>query len=269
VRAPLAVCGNVAIDVIDGRPPTIGGGPYHCGQALRLLERPSRIFAKCATADRSVVLPRLSALGVPLTIVDADVTASFALSYDGETRRTEILAVGDPWEPHDVGALGRLQWVHVAPLARSDFPAETLSELARGRRISYDGQGLVRAPVAGPVRLDASYDRTVLEHISFLKLAHEEAATILADDSEAAVFSLGVPEVVITLGSRGSIVYADGRSTHVPCHPILGVDLTGCGDAYAVGYLAARSDGLAPVAAARRATALVALLLSARKRARG
>ena len=45
-------------------------------------------------------------------------------------------------------------------------------------------------------------------------------------------------------------------------------DPTGCGDAYAVGYLAARSDGLAPVAAARRATALVALLLSTRKRGR-
>jgi hypothetical protein len=34
-----------------------------------------------------------------------------------------------------------------------------------------------------------------------------------------------------------------------------------------VGYLAARSDGVGPVAAARRATALVALLLTNRKRA--
>jgi sugar/nucleoside kinase (ribokinase family) len=268
VRAPLAVCGNVAIDVIDGRPPTVGGGPYHCGHALRLLERPSRIFTKCAPEDRNLVLPPLSALGVPLTITDARATASFALSYDGETRRTEILAVGDPWQPQDARTLDGVQWVHLAPLARSDFPAETLAEFARGRRLSYDGQGLVRAPESGPVRLDRSYDPALLEHVSFLKLAQEEAATILPGDSEEAVFALGVPEVVITFGSRGSIVYAGGRSTHVPCHPILGVDLTGCGDAYAVGYLAARSDGLAPVAAGRRATALVALLLSTRKRAR-
>jgi sugar/nucleoside kinase (ribokinase family) len=268
VRAPLAVCGNVAIDVIDGRPPTVGGGPYHCGQALRLLERPSRIFAKCAPEDRPIVVPPLAALGVPLTVVDANATASFALSYEGETRRTEILALGDAWQPRDVAALDSLPWVHVAPLARSDFPAETLAELARGRRVSYDGQGLVRAPEAGPVRLDPSFDRAMLEHISFLKLAEEEGATILPDRSDEAVFALGVPEVVVTLGSEGSIVYAEGRVTHVPCHPILGVDLTGCGDAYAVGYLAARSDDLAPVAAARRATALVALLLSNRKRAR-
>jgi 2-dehydro-3-deoxygluconokinase len=72
----------------------------------------------------------------------------------------------------------------------------------------------------------------------------------------------------VTYGSEGSVVYANGTSTRVPCHPILGVDLTGCGDAFGVGYLAARSDGLVPVAAARRATALVALFLSMRKRRR-
>lgn len=268
MRAPLAVCGNAAIDVIDGRPPTVGGGPYHCGLALRLLERPSRIVAKCAPEDRRVVVPPLTALGVPVTVVDGQTTASFALSYDGESRRTEMLAVGDAWAPSDVGAVDEVRWVHVAPVARSDFPAETLATLARNRRVSFDGQGLVRAPELGPVRLDDDFDRAVLEHVSFLKLAQEEAATILSDSSDAAVFALGVPEVVITLGSQGSIVYADGSRTEVPCHPILGVDLTGCGDAYAVGYLAARSDGLAPVAAARRATALVALLLSNRKRAR-
>ncbi|HZB23723.1 MAG TPA: PfkB family carbohydrate kinase, partial [Gaiellaceae bacterium] len=86
--------------------------------------------------------------------------------------------------------------------------------------------------------------------------------------TDDAVFALDVQEIVITLGSRGSVVYTAGTSTHVPCHPIYDVDLTGCGDVFAVGYLAARSDGLAAVAAARRATALVAVLLSGRKRAR-
>lgn len=268
MRPALAVCGNVAIDVIDGRPPTVGGGPFHCGHALRLLDRPARIVAKCAPEDRPLVVPLLASLGVPLTLVDGTTTASCGLSYDGEARRTELLAVGDPWSIADVAAVDGLEWVHVAALARSDFPPETLAELARGRRVSYDGQGLVRAPTLGPVKLDAGFDRSVLEHISFLKLAQEEAATVLPDNSKDAVFALGVPEVVITLGSEGSIVYAGGRRDEVPCHPITGVDLTGCGDAYAVGYLAARSDGLAPVAAARRATALVALLLSSRKRAR-
>ena len=108
----------------------------------------------------------------------------------------------------------------------------------------------------------------VLQQFTLSVPTEEEGATSLPDRSDDAVFALGVPEVVLTLGSEGSVVYAGGRVTHVPCHPIHGVNLTGCGDAYAVGYLAARSDGLAPVAAARRATALVGLLLSTRKRAR-
>lgn len=264
----LAVCGNVAIDHIDGRPPRVGGGPYHCGQGLRLLERRGLIVAKCAPKDRPVLVPPLTVLGVPLQVVDAERTAEFGLYYEGEHRRTEILALGDPWRPSDLVGLEGVEWVHAAPLARSDFPAETLAELARGRRVSYDGQGLVRAAEIGPVRLDGNYDPEVLRHISFLKLAEEEAAAMLPNTSEESVFGLGVPEVVLTLGSRGSVVYANGHSVPVPCHPILGIDLTGCGDAFAVGYLAARSDGVGPVAAARRATALVALLLTNRKRAR-
>ena len=268
MRTALAVCGNVAVDVIDGQRPTVGGGPYHCAQGLRLLERPSRVVAKCAPHDRALVVPPLAALGLPLTLLDGETTAAFGLFYDGEVRRTELRAVGDPWTPDDASAVEGAQWVHVAPLARTDFPAETLRVLADGRRISYDGQGLVRAAEIGPVRLDAEYDPEVLRHISFLKLAEEEARAILPELRDEAVFALGVPEVVVTLGSRGSTVYANGASTPVPCHPITDVDLTGCGDVFGVGYLAARSDGVGPVAAARRATALVQLLLTNRRRAR-
>jgi sugar/nucleoside kinase (ribokinase family) len=268
VRARLAVCGNVAIDVIDGQAPTVGGGPYHCGLGLRLLERPSRIVAKCAPADRGICIPPLSALGLSLTVCDAEQTASFGLRYDGEQRHTEVRVVGDAWTPDDAAEVGGATWVHVAPLVRSDFPAETLAVLAHDRRVSFDGQGLVRAAEVGPVRFDADYDPEVLRHLSFLKLAEEEAAVILPNTTPEAVATLGVPEVVITLGSRGSIVYTGGDATPVPCHPIADVDLTGCGDVFGVGYLAARSDGLGPVAAARRATALVALLLTGRRRAR-
>ena len=267
MRARLAVCGNAVIDVIDGGSPRPGGGPFHCGHGLRLLERPSRIYAKCAPGDRALIVPTLAALGLPLTIVDAATTASCGLDYEGESRRTSLLAIGDPWRPNDVGTVDA-DWVHVAPIARSDFPADTLAALARRSRVSYDGQGLVRAAEVGPVRLDAEYDPEVLRHVTFLKLAEEEAAVILPDLEEETVFGLGVPEVVVTLGSRGSIVYARGTSAHVPCHPIHDVELTGCGDVFAVGYLAGRSDGLAPVAAARRATALVAILLASRKRKR-
>jgi sugar/nucleoside kinase (ribokinase family) len=47
---------------------------------------------------------------------------------------------------------------------------------------------------------------------------------------------------------------------------VLGVQTTGAGDVFMVGYVAARSDGEAPKAAAERASELVARMLDARKR---
>jgi sugar/nucleoside kinase (ribokinase family) len=264
----LAVLGNVSIDVIDGGRPQIGGGPYHCGQGLRLLERRAHIVAKCAPEDRALLVPPLASLGLHLSMVDAERTAAFGLHYEGEVRTTELRTVGDPWTPDDLAVIGDAQWVHVAPLVQTDFPAETMEALAVGRRVSYDGQGLVRCAEVGQVRFDDQFDQDVLRNVTFLKLAEEEARVVLRDVNERSILRLGVPEVVVTYGSRGSVVYAGGDTTPVPCHPILNVDLTGCGDVFGVGYLAARSDGLGPVAAARRATALVALLLTNRKRRR-
>jgi sugar/nucleoside kinase (ribokinase family) len=154
--------------------------------------------------------------------------------------------------------------VHVAPLARTDFSAETIAELARGRRISLDGQGLARVPECGPLKLDDAFDRDILRHVSILKLAEEEARVLVGEPEEAALRALDVPEVVVTLGRRGSIVFANDRLEHVPARHVEGtVDPTGAGDAYAAGYLAARASGQSPVSAARRATDLVASLLSA------
>jgi len=58
----------------------------------------------------------------------------------------------------------------------------------------------------------------------------------------------------------------DGGVTHVPTTPVLGVETTGAGDAFMVGYAAARVDGGSPVEAAREASALVARMLDERKR---
>ena len=76
----------------------------------------------------------------------------------------------------------------------------------------------------------------------------------------------GVPEVVVTLGSRGSLVYAKGRLERVEARPVEGGDPTGAGDAFAVAYLASRTAGHAATAAARRASAVVAALLAGRTR---
>ena len=251
----LAVVGNLSIDRVDGRPPRIGGGAYHGARALRLLAAESTVLACCAGSDRRFLLPRLSRLGIPVQLLSGERTAAFGIAYDGDSRTMQVDEIGHKWTPRDARALDRsVRWVHVAPLLRSDFPSETLAELARGRRLMLDGQGLVRRPHVGPLELDADFDPALLRHVSILKLAEEEA------DVVGDVGSLDIPEVIVTYGSRGSIVHAKGRVTRVPAWP-LPRDPTGAGDAFSAAYLVSRAAGHAPSAAARRATAVVGATL--------
>jgi sugar/nucleoside kinase (ribokinase family) len=264
---PIAVVGNIACDLVDGQPPRVGGGPFYAARALRALGHPARILTRCAAAERGL-LRDLIALGVPVVWRAAERTSTFGISYDGDRRFMQVEAMGHTWSPGDVRdpALTGIEAVHVAPLLRTDFPPETLAELARGRRISFDGQGLVRPGRTGELALDADFDPAVLRHLSILKLAEEEAQAVLGTVDRRAVAELGVPEVLVTLGPRGSIVHADGRETFVRAREVKDVDPTGAGDAYSTAYLVARSSGSAPVAAARRATALVEGLLAGRLR---
>jgi sugar/nucleoside kinase (ribokinase family) len=267
---PLAVIGNLARDRIDGQPARVGGAPFHCSRALRLIGRPARVITKCAEADRALLVGPLVALGMTVCWRPASATAGFALWYRGEERSMSIDELGEPWSVEEARgwvreALGPSAWLHVAPLARSDFPAETLAELARGRRISFDGQGLVRVPRPGPLALDGDFDPELLQHVSILKLAENEARQLVSLTNSASLAELGVPEVVVTLGSGGSLVYANGAVERIPARPIRGrIDPTGAGDAFAIAYLAARATGHPPAASARRATALTAALLTGR-----
>ncbi|HEY7018163.1 MAG TPA: hypothetical protein VH297_06805, partial [Gaiellaceae bacterium] len=138
----IAVLGNLTWDLLPDRPPRIGGGPFHCARALRRLEVEAHIYARCAAAERDELMPHVAELGTPVDYVEGTTTAVFGIAYDGDRRFMRMEAIGDPWTPADVPALpDAVSWVHVAPLARTDFPAETLAELARGRQLSYDGQG--------------------------------------------------------------------------------------------------------------------------------
>ena len=256
---PLAVIGHLARDLVAGGPPRIGGGPYYAARAWRAMGARATLFTRCGPDERSAFSRRLIAVGLPVVMLPGTSTTSFSFYYVDSTRVMTVEHAGDSWTADEARTVTPGAWVHVAPLLRSDFPAETLAALARGRRLSLDGQGLVRAAELGPLRLDAHFDHAMLRHVQILKLAEEEAEVI------GAVDKLDVPEVLVTYGERGSRVYYEGRWEKVGAWPVA-TDPTGSGDAFSAAYLAGRSRGLTPVSAARRATALVGALLMRRVR---
>ena len=259
----LGVVGLVTLDRVDGGLPRLGGAPYYAARALRLLGHPAVLATKVADEDR----PRLAALGLPTVVERAEHTIVFRIENENGRRRMALEQLGATWTPEDVdgwleAGLRGVELAHAGALTRADFPAETLARLRHNRRISFDGQGLVRPAQLGEVVLDAAFDPEILRHIDVLKLSEEEAGELSVGPSESSLRELGVPEIVLTLGRRGAVVYSEGVVENVPARPVETGDETGAGDTFMAAYLSFRLRRHAPRSAARLATEVVHALLT-------
>lgn len=271
--AGVTVLGNLAVDVINGGPKTPGGCASFSGVAIAAAGGPGGIVALAADNDHALFEPLLDRFGSMIRILPAECTSSFRLDYeDVDHRRMSVEAIGPVWGPAEIEAADpQTTWVHLAPLLRTDFPAETLKLLAqRGHQVAYDGQGLVRADQVGPLVVDRHYPPELLEHISILKLAEDEAV-IVADGpfDESTVARLGVPEILVTYGSEGCDIYTGDTRVRVPAAwRVEDVQTTGAGDMFTTCYVANRAAGADPRAAAKEASELVAGELEKRLGAR-
>jgi len=266
----IAAIGNLSRDVVAGSAPRPGGAVFYAGRALAAMGADARVAAACAQEHRDELLPPLEAFGLPVTWYRSAKTTSYTFHYEGERRIMRQEAVADPWSPEQaVAAVGDARWIHVGALARSDFPVETLAALAAGgRRLLVDAQGLVRTDALGPLQADGEIG-DALRHVAILKLDDEEAHTLAGTAEPAALQQLGVPEVILTLGSRGSFAITAETAEQVPPRVVVGpVDPTGAGDTFSAAYLSARARGVPPTEAANVATVAVAAFLSGGLRTR-
>ena len=265
----VTVLGNLAVDVIDGAPPSAGGCASFAGVALAAAEVPARIVALAAEADHVLFDPLLARFGSLVQILPADRTSAFRLDYvDVDHRQMFVDAVGPVWGAAELEAANPdTTWLHLAPLLRTDFPERTLAQLAaRGHRIVYDGQGLVRADEVGPLVLDRHFEPEMLQHLAVLKLAEDEAVIVADGEFDAATAArLGVPEILVTFGSEGCDVYLDGVVVRVPAAwRVEGVQTTGAGDMFTAAYALHTSAGVGPEGAVKLASELVARELERR-----
>jgi len=116
--------------------------------------------------------------------------------------------------------------------------------------VSLDVQGYLREVRNKNVHaIDWPAKKEALKHVHVLK-ANESEMMVLTGETDVRkgariLFDWGVSEVVITLGSMGSVIF-DGRDFHtIPAYiPTTSVvDATGCGDTYMAGYLYKRAKG--------------------------
>ncbi len=266
-----AIVGNLVLDVVDGAPERPGGAVWYCARALREIDPGADVVlvCRCAPDDRDALVPRLEGFGFPVVWRPSERTTRFSFHYENERRIMRIDALADPWTPADIRgwvdeAIGDAPWVLVGALTRGDFPLETLSALtARNHRLIVDGQGLVRHSRVGPLVSDGTIDRAVLGHVTALKLNDEEAIELCGGTDETALRTLGIPEIVLTLGSEGALIISEDVTTRVDAVPIDGpVDPTGAGDSFLLSYAVARQRGASPNEAGLIASRFVSTIIA-------
>lgn len=181
-------------------------------------------------------------------------------------RKQRVLAKADPFTIQQLEHVDAKVF-HLGSLLADDFPTEVVEYLSRKGRVSIDVQGYLREVRDEKVYpIDWKEKLKVLKHTYYLKVNETEMATItgLKDAHEAAklIHAWGVTEVIITLGSEGSLVYVDDKFYEIPAYPPHEVvDATGCGDTYSAGYLYKRLQGATPTEAGKFAAAMCTIKL--------
>ena len=181
-------------------------------------------------------------------------------------RKQRVLAKADPFTIQQLEHVDAKVF-HLGSLLADDFPTEVVEYLSRKGRVSIDVQGYLREVRDEKVYpIDWKEKLKVLKHTYYLKVNETEMETItgLKDAHEAAklIHAWGVTEVIITLGSEGSLVYVDDKFYEIPAYPPHEVvDATGCGDTYSAGYLYKRLQGATPTEAGKFSAAMCTIKL--------
>ena len=246
-----------------------GGTSFYFAYAINQL--PNDVsFSLVTSMDPTETEPaeKMRQAGIDVTLNASRNTVFFENIY-GENqneRKQRVLAKADPFTIEQLEHVDAKVY-HLGSLLSDDFSNEVVEYLAKKGKVSIDVQGYLREVRDEKVYpIDWKDKLKVLKNTYYLKVNEIEMETItgLKDAHEAAklLHSWGVTEVIITLGSEGSLIYVDDAFYEIPAYaPHEVVDATGCGDTYSAGYLYQRTLGATPTEAGKFAAAMCTIKL--------
>lgn len=220
-----------------------GGVAYYFSMALPSLGASVSLITKCAEEDKSL-LNNLAKRNIGLFYRKSKQTTAFENIYlkDFNSRVQKVTSLAAPFVPQDIPHVFP-KYFHVGPLTNRDIPLDVLKVLSQQSKVSLDVQGCLRTVAGGTITYSDWREKNEgLTYVNILKADEDEAKILSGEENiERAAERLatyGIDEIVITLGSRGSLIYSKGKFHRIPSfHPKKIVDPTGCGDTYMAGYL--------------------------------
>ena len=226
-----------------------GGTAFYFSNALSKLDVKYLLVTALAESEMPYV-DNLTAIGITVKVQPSKHTVYFENIYsENQDERTQnVLETADAFtmeQLHNVEA----EIFHLGPLLANDISTGLIRNLAAKGKVSLDVQGYLRKvenlkvyPTDWPEKQEA------LQYVSILKADVAELKALTGcnevNDGVKLLADWGVKEIVITNGSKGSVIYNDGVFYTIPAYrPELVVDATGCGDTYMAGYLYQRTKG--------------------------
>lgn len=228
-----------------------GGTSYYFSHGIRHLKdtRNYKLITALAPSEYKAV-EDLRAKGIQVEVLPSRKAVYFENIYgeNQDDRKQRVLAKADPFTVEELKD-EEAKFFHLGSLLSDDFSLDVVKLLSGKGKLAVDAQGYLREVRGEQVYpTDWKDKRDALKYIDILKVNEHEAEVLTGfKDFKQAALQLaewGVKEVLLTLGSLGSIIYAEGTFYKIPAYPAKNVvDATGCGDTYSMGYLYMRNKG--------------------------
>jgi len=272
-RFQACVVGHVTRDIVTlpGSPPKImpGGTAYYSAIAFASLGLATAVITRVAREDEGL-LDGLRGAGIRVFCKPSNATTVYDNSYPDpclDVRRQKVGTVADPFSIDDIPDMEAAAF-HVGTSTNKDLSPGVVETLARKKGLlSFDVQGLLRNVNHHGVALETwNVSKSDFAGVDILKADIEEARILTNEQDPACAAQhlarLGPREVIVTMGSQGSVVVWNDTVVRIPaCTSAEAVDATGCGDTYMAGYIARRLKGEDPQTAAKFAAVLATLKL--------
>lgn len=265
----LCCVGHITLDKVVTPKNTVhmpGGTSFYFSHAIRNLKDINYTLVTAIAESEMAVASDLRSKGIDVKVMPSKHSVYFENIYgENQDNRTQrVLAKADPFTVdylEDIDA----RIYHLGSLLADDFSLDVIRFLSQKGLVSVDSQGYLREVREQNVyAVDWTEKKEALKYIHFLKANEHEMEVLTGYDDVAMaakqLYDWGVKEVLITLGSMGSVIY-DGNNFHmIPAYkPKEVVDATGCGDTYMTGYLYKRAKGAGIEESGRFAAAMSTL----------
>lgn len=247
------VCiGHITLDKVvtpRGEKHMAGGTSFYFSNAICNMHVNYCLVTKLGESEMNFVTD-MEAIGTKVIKLKSNHTVYFENIYSQnlDHRTQRVLQTADAFTVEQLSGI-EANIFHLGPLLANDIPIELIKALAKRGKVSLDVQGYLRKVENQQViAIDWANKKEALQHIHIFKAnEHEmEVLTGITDVKQGCkiLSEWGVKEVVITLGSKGSVIYADNKFYNIPAYvPAVETDATGCGDTYMAGYLYQRIKG--------------------------